>query len=339
MTECHPLRERSDAGERMKAFSLVEPSPAKNLLPVWERLLEEGWEVTVYGHGRGVEILKWEGIETKQLGKPRRRQGLLGYVGFSVDLIRTVRALASERASVVLSSGNTGDARKSLIASRMLGIPSVHLEMDVYNPVEAVRWATRVLVPFSEKWAEVLKRRVGVETKVVSGAPLAQYLADRHLSGRIPGPVPEEYEGRVLVCLGGDITEEGARRLLSDLEDHDPVVVPFRVSPPEGFECVREFVDLPGVMMLADTVVFAGGFGVTIEACVVAKKAVKVSEVHPKHLSHWIAEESGVPVMYLSESSGAEDAVQMARKPRGEWLIRRGRSAVAEIVEEILEVG
>ncbi|WP_457620257.1 hypothetical protein [Methanopyrus sp.] len=323
----------------MKAFSLVEPSPAKNLLPVWERLLEEGWEVAVYGHGRGIEILKWEGIETERLGKPRRKQGLFGYVGFSIDLIRTVRVLASERASVVLSSGNTGDARKSLIASRMLGIPSVHLEMDVYNPVEAVRWATRVLVPFSDKWTEVLERRVGVKAETVSGAPLAQYLADRHLSGRIPGPVPEEYEGRVLVCLGGDITEKGARRLLSDLKDHDPVVVPFRVNPPEGFECVQEFVDLPGVMMLADTVVFAGGFGVTIEACVTAKKAVKVSEVHPEHLSHWIAEESGVPVMYLNEGPGTEDAVQMARKPRGGWLIRRGRSAVAEIVEEIIEVG
>ncbi|WP_456482538.1 hypothetical protein [Methanopyrus sp.] len=323
----------------MKAFSLVEPSPAKNLIPVWERLLEEGWEVAAYGHGRGVEVLKWEGIETESLGKPRRRQGMLGYVGFSIDLIRTVRALASERASVVLSSGNTGDARKSLIAARVLRVPSVHLEMDVYNPVEVIRWATRVLVPFSEDWAEVLERRTGVKARVVSGAPLAQYLADRHLSGYIPGPVPDEYEGRVLVCLGGDITEEGARRLLSDLRDHDPVVVPFRVSPPEGFECVREFVDLPGLMMLADTVVFTGGFGVTIEACVVAKKAVKVSEVHPRHLSHWIAEESGVPVMYLNEGSGAEDAVRMARKPRGKWLVRRGRSAVAEIVDEVIGVG
>ncbi|WP_457614606.1 hypothetical protein [Methanopyrus sp.] len=322
----------------MKVFSLVEPSPAKNLLPVWERLLEEGWEVAVYGHGYGAEVLEWEGIKTERLGKPRRKQGLFGYIGFSIDLIRTMRALASERASVVLSSGNTGDARKSLIASRVLGIPSVHLEMDVYNPVEAVRWATRVLVPFSDRWAEILERRVEVKAETVSGAPLGQYLADRHLSGRIPGPVPEKYEGRVLVCLGGDITEKGARQLLSDLKDYDPVVVPFRVNPPKGFECIQEFVDLPGVMMLADTVVFTGGFGVTIEACVVAKKAVKVSEVHPEHLSHWIAEKSGIPIIYLNGSSGVEDAVQIARKPRGGWIIKRGRNAVAEIVEKIIGI-
>ncbi len=319
-------------GER--AFALVEPSPAKNLLPVLERLEREGWDVRVYGHGRGSEVLRWEGRDARTLGRSRRREGWRGYLGFAVDLTRVLARMARDRPSVVLSSGNTGDARKSLLAAAALRVRSVHVEMDVYNPVEVVRFASEVLVPFSREFARELERRSGARARVIPGPPLAQYLAERHLRGEIPGPVPEECRDRVLVCLGGDVTEEGARRLLRRLSEHDPLVVPFRVGAPPGFDRLRGFVDLPGAMMVADTVVFSGGFGVTIEACVVGNRAVKVWELHPRHLSHWIARESGVPVLSLDEVEET-DPVEVAERPDGRWLVRGGAEAVDRILEAV----
>ncbi len=317
-----------------RAFSLVEPSPAKNLLPVFERLEREGWDVRVYGHGRGAEVLRWEGRDAPTLGRSRRGEGWRGYLGFAVDLARVAARMARDRPSVVLSSGNTGDARKSLLAAAALRVRSVHVEMDVYNPVEAVRFASRVLVPFSREFARRLRRRVRVEPEVIPGPPLAQYLAERHLRGRVPGPVPRECEGRVLVCLGGDVTTRGARRLLERLSEHEPLVVPFRVDAPSWCDRVEGFVDLPGAMMVADVVVFSGGFGVTIEACVVGRRAVKVWERHPRHLSHWIARESGVPVLSLEEAVEV-DPVSVAERPEGGWLVRGGEEAVDRILAEV----
>jgi len=312
---------------------VVEPSPAKNLIPVFEELRSRGHEPLVYGHGKGAEVLRWEGVETRTLGRPRRRSRLAPAL-FALDLTRVLLRELLDGPDVALTSGNTGDARKTLLSSKILGVPSVHVEMDVYNPVEAIKLATIVAVPeqASDPGIE------GPEVTTVAGPPIAAYVADRHLKGKIPGPVPEDVEGRVLVCLGGDVTEEQARRLLHTLEPLNPYVVPFRVDAPPRFDTPDGFIDLPGAMMKAETVVFSGGFGVTVEACLVAGKAVKVSGVHERHFSHEVAEMCGLEVLDVDSIEGPEDVLSGARKPDGGWLIRAGRDAVREITDIVEEI-
>ncbi len=316
-------------------FSVVEPSPAKNLIPVFEELTDRGYEVAVYGHGEGAEVLAWEGIEAPTLGRPRRRSRLAPVL-FALDLTRVLLREILDGPSVAVTSGNTGDARKTLLASKALGIPSLHVEMDVYNPVEAIRFATAVAVPeqapdFDPGGPEVIE---------ISGPPIAAYIADRHLKGRVPGPVPEDVKGRVLVCLGGDVTEDQALGLLEALRPVDPYVVPFRVEAPPGFDRPDTFIDLPGAMMEAKAVIFAGGFGVTVEACLVARKAVKVSGVHDRHFSHEVAKACGIRVLNVEEVNDPEDVLAECSEPDGGWLIRAGRDAVGEVsdaVEELLQ--
>ena len=58
--------------------------------------------------------------------------------------------MSKSNVDLVITCGNAGDVRKALSASKLLGIHRLHVEQDIYNPIEMVAFANIVTAPSDE---------------------------------------------------------------------------------------------------------------------------------------------------------------------------------------------
>lgn len=57
----------------------------------------------------------------------------------------------------MLTCGNAGDVRKGIISANILHIPVLHIEQDIYNPIEMIAFADIITAP-SKDYKEYLER-------------------------------------------------------------------------------------------------------------------------------------------------------------------------------------
>ena len=77
---------------------------------------------------------------------------------------------------LVITCGNSGDVRKGILAAKKLDIPVLHMEQDIYNPIEMIAYANLITVP-NNVAQKNLKKMYGIKnTFNIRGYPQAEYV-------------------------------------------------------------------------------------------------------------------------------------------------------------------
>jgi UDP-N-acetylglucosamine:LPS N-acetylglucosamine transferase len=242
---------------KKKEFKIAiacEFAPAKSLIPIIERLKELesynelNWRKTnviALSHGEGTEqILKSHVDEIYSIGKgrgggeSRKNNFKLSYLIFK-DILKAVMALRGKNIDLLISCGNAGDVRKAIAAANFLGIPILHIEQDIYNPIELISFANIITTP-SKKYEDYLKSSYGLKNvKNIGGYPMASYVHDYIANGylKTKNEVFKEckidetdFSDFILFVLGGDLKENDLNDLILAIQKIDfPVVIaPYR---------------------------------------------------------------------------------------------------------------
>ncbi|WP_238337911.1 hypothetical protein [Methanothermobacter sp. THM-1] len=309
----------------------AELAPAKNFHPFMERYEHE---YHCLCHGSGVrEVLGGLCSSFHDMGTGRSRSGRAPEIAYLVarDIVRTWRAMGRIDPDLVLTCGNAGDVRKAISASLLRGRGVLHIEQDIYNPIEMIAFADIITAPSGE-YRDYLEEEYLLENvEVIGGYPHALHVRDLGLTHRGGGDF-------ILLVLGGDLKGEdipGVMGMVGAL-NRKVVVVPFRFSSDyvrglAGSRDVRVlagFVDLPSLMRDADLMIYGAGMGVTIEAAVMGVPSIKLRGFHRRHASVDLAESVGIPV------AGADDLpfiVDDLKPPRSGGLVKKAERAVDNI--------
>jgi len=158
----------------LKSFTIAiacELAPAKTLIPIIKRLKELESEKSLnwnkskiigLTHGTGVKELInpycdeiYSIGEGRRAGKVKRTNISLGYL-IAKDIFKAIKALRGKSVDLLITCGNAGDVRKSIIAANLLKIPIIHIEQDIYNPIEVIAFSNLITIP-SEKYKDFLK--------------------------------------------------------------------------------------------------------------------------------------------------------------------------------------
>ena len=174
-----------------------EITPAKTIIPVVKKLrnLDEEDKLNfkidkIIGlyHGESAKtFLEPYCDELLSIGEGRRgarnSTPKLAYL-ISRDILKAFNALRGRKIDLLITAGNAGDVRKSIIAANLLGIPILHIEQDIYNPIEVISQANIVTVP-SEKYESLVKEKYQLRNVVnIKGYPMAKYVED-YLDGNL----------------------------------------------------------------------------------------------------------------------------------------------------------
>ena len=231
-----------------------ELAPAKTIIPIIEKLKELeshdklSWRKTNFIaliHGEGTEqILKSHVNETYPIGKGRssgktKKNNLeLAYLIFK-DILKAIKALKGKNIDLLISCGNAGDVRKSIAAANFLKIPVLHIEQDIYNPIELISFANIITVP-SKKYEDYLKNSYGLKNvKNIGGYPMASYVHDYVANGNLKTKDEifkecqidkNHFDDFILFVLGGDFKERDLNNLILAIQriDSPIVIAPYR---------------------------------------------------------------------------------------------------------------
>ncbi|MGL4669588.1 MAG: hypothetical protein ACRCVG_03175 [Methanobacteriaceae archaeon] len=172
----------------MKIAIAAEIVPAKTMVPVIKRLKEqteaisEELEIISLVHGNGArEILEPYSSEIHSIGQGRRSDGRkrnpieLTYLILK-DIAKATNSIRGKGVDILITSGNAGDVRKGLAAANILGIPTIHLEQDIYNPIELISHANLVATT-SSHYVEYLANNYNINNpQNINGYPMATYI-------------------------------------------------------------------------------------------------------------------------------------------------------------------
>ncbi|AAB85937.1 conserved protein [Methanothermobacter thermautotrophicus str. Delta H] len=308
-------------------------APAKTFHPLME---DTEHDYHCLCHGDGVrEILDGLCSRFYSMGAGRSRSGRAVEVGALVlrDIMRTWRHLGVIEPDMVLTCGNAGDVRKAIAASRLRGIGVLHVEQDIYNPIEMIAFADIVTAP-SGRYRDYLEDQYLLENvEVIGGYPHALYVSRL----QIVDPGIRDY---TLLVLGGDLRRRDIPEVISGVEalDRRVLVVPFRFSPDYvrsfvksgNVEVLEGFVDLPSLMSAADLMVYGAGMGITIEAAVLGVPSIKIKGFHGRHASVDLAGEVGIPV---ADAGDLRDVVDDVRPPAASDIVRNAEAALSKLSE------
>ena len=172
----------------MNIAVVAETAPAKSLIPVIEKLDDNIISLT---HSEGaMKLLSPYSSDILSIGEGRRNTTVkrsdltIGRLVLK-DTYRTYNALKHRDVDLVLTCGNAGDVRKGISAAKQLGIPKIHMEQDIYNPIEMIAYADLITVPNSSA-QKALKKMYGIYNTVnIKGYPQAEYVS------RVPIMEPE----------------------------------------------------------------------------------------------------------------------------------------------------
>ncbi|MDR3223296.1 MAG: hypothetical protein LBT66_06160 [Methanobrevibacter sp.] len=315
----------------MKIAIAAELTPAKTLIPIIKEMnvLEKkgklNWnesEIIALTHGTGAEeLLKPFCDEIYNIGTGRRvsmeKKGKLklGYL-IAKDSLKAIKALIGKNVDLLITCGNAGDVRKSIFAANILRIPILHIEQDIYNPIELISFANTITVP-SKNYENCLKEQYLLKSvHNIEGYPMAKYVKDYIDEGKIKtlDEVKNLYfhdsiDEYILLVLGGDIKKGEIPKIIETLENLDVTIAiaPYRfnkeyikkLSSSNNIKVLDNYVDLLSLMKHSIATIYGAGMGITIEIGVLGIPAIKIAGFHSAHGSVDLAKTLNIPIVKI----------------------------------------
>lgn len=343
-----------------------ELAPAKTLIPIIKRLKElekDGklnWDKSkIIGltHGSGVqELIKHYCDETYSIGEGRgagkvKRNNIELTCLIAKDSFKALSALSGKGIDLLITCGNAGDVRKSITAAKLLRIPVIHIEQDIYNPIETIAYSNLITVP-EEKYKDFLKETYSIEGESIQnihGYPMASYVDDFIANGSL---IPKEeiikkygVSNFILVVLGGDLKTSDLKDLVVAIEkaDYPTLIAPYRFKKEliedmvnsSKVKVLNEFVDLLSLMKSAQVMIYGAGMGMTIEAGVLEVPSIKIAGFHRNHGSVDLANELNIPILEIDQLGEFLSDFDNINKPNGKKLLENSQIAIEKVVEII----
>jgi UDP-N-acetylglucosamine:LPS N-acetylglucosamine transferase len=311
----------------------AELAPAKTLIPVIEKLLfleDQGnlnWKHTkiigLYHGSSSKKLLESISEECYYIGQGRgsnqkKNSNLKLFSLIFRDFFRAFNAMKGKNIDLLITCGNAGDVRKSILAANFLNIPVLHIEQDIYNPIELISHANLVTVP-SEKYVSYLMDNYGLKNVVnIAGYPMVSYVYDSIESNQLISKqtILDEYgfvDDYLLLVLGGDLRDDELGNLIKVIEDLDinTLIAPYRFDKSFVKDLVvsskvivlDNYVNLFDYMNSAKFLIYAAGMGMTIEAGVFGIPSIKIEGFHKVHGSVDLANDLNIPVVPISKIS------------------------------------
>lgn len=344
---------------RTLAFA-CELTPAKTVIPVIKciRELEKrgqlNWKHTrIIGlyHGEGSkELIEPYCDQVFYIGQARKANSSdkgklnLSYLIIK-DIFKAVKAMMGEQIDLLITCGNAGDVRKSISAAKLLRTPVLHIEQDIYNPIEIISQSNLITVPSSD-YELYLKIQYDLKNVInIGGYPMAKYVEDQILTSNLLSKekIKEEFgfSHYILVLLGGDlkITDLNDLIPLIDGFDYPTLIAPYRfdkdyvqsLSHSPKVKILDNHVDTISLTYSADALIYGAGMGMTIEAGVLRVPSVKIYGYHPFHSSINLAKELNIPIVNIWD---IPKALRKLYPPSGD-LVENGQLAVYNLVNII----
>ncbi|AMK16221.1 glycosyltransferase family protein [Methanobrevibacter olleyae] len=305
-----------------------EITPSKTIIPIIERLRELEREdklhfklnkiIGLYHGESSKAFLEPYCDEVYSIGEGRKGSKnsttKLIYL-ISKDILKSFNALKGQNIDLLITAGNAGDVRKAIVAANLLKIPILHIEQDIYNPIEVISQANLVTVPSSE-YKEYLEKNYKLKNVInINGYPMAKYV-DNHIKEgnlRDKDEIYGEYGLKefVLVVIGGDLKDDDIESLIRSIEELNlnALIAPYRfdrnmvqdlvLSP--NIKVLPQYVDLSSFINAASHLIYAAGMGMTIEAGVFNIPSLKIEGFHTVHGSVDLAKELNIPIVKIDE--------------------------------------
>ncbi|WP_407413668.1 hypothetical protein [Methanobrevibacter sp.] len=327
----------------MNIAVVAETAPAKALIPIIENIDTNILSLT---HSEGaMELLGPYSNEILSIGEGRRsttkkRSNFTIAKLVLKDTFHTYNALKKRDIDLTLTCGNAGDVRKGITASKKLNIPKLHIEQDIYNPIEMIAYADLITVPNKVAMKQLKEMYDITNTVNINGYPLAEYVS------RVPileqEKVYEQYkrDDFYVLFLGGDTRASDIPEIIREVEKIDKTifVIPFRfetstITPhitKDNIHVIEGYVDLISLMNASQGVIYCAGMGVTIEVGALEVPSVKILGFHTQHASNDLAQDLGINV---ASAHDINHAVSRMKKPQGKRLIKNGCKASLKVAE------
>ena len=327
----------------MNISIIAETAPAKSLIPIIEKINANILSLT---HSEGaMKLLSPYSNEIFSIGEGRRNT-TKKRSNFTIaklvlkDTIRTYNTLKKHPTDLTITCGNAGDVRKGIGASKKLNIPKLHIEQDIYNPIEMIAYADLITVP-NKVAMKQLKNMYNITNTVnIKGYPQAEYVS------RFPILEPEkiyeqyQHDDFYVLILGGDTRASDIPEIIKEVEKiaKTILVIPFRfetstITPhitKNNIIVVEGYVDLISLMNASQGVIYCAGMGVTIEVGTLGVPAVKILGFHKQHASNDLSQDLGINVVSTHEIN---NAISRMKKPQGKRLIKNGCKASLKVAE------
>lgn len=329
----------------MRIAVIAEMAPAKAFIPIIKELDAEIIGLT---HGHGVKELLGQycsevhsiGQSRGQTAKKRSNSKIASLV--IEDIWRVIRSLKGKDIDLLLTCGNAGDVRKGITASKILKIPDLHIEQDIYNPIEMIAFSNLITVP-SELYKNYVVEKYGLNNvHVIGGYPMASYVNDMSIEDSNNIKTRYGVDEFVVLVFGGDVKSEDIPRIINQAEklDENILIIPFRFSSDfvkkfissSKLKVLDGYIELPSLISASSYMIYAAGMGLTIEAGVLEVPSIKIAGFHRKHSSVDLARELGIQVIEIDDIS---NSVNNLKVPKGEWLIKNGKKSVLNVLDLI----
>ncbi|MBC7100695.1 MAG: hypothetical protein H5T40_03600 [Methanobacteriales archaeon] len=323
----------------MKVAIAAELAPAKTFIPLMENF---NAKFIALSHGRGVkELLEPYCQSIYPIGESRRSNGnkILIAVRILSDIKKAFKALKENKPEILLTCGNAGDVRKSIAAAKLLRIPVLHIEQDIYNPIEMIAFANLVTAPSAE-YKEYLETNYHLKNvENIGGYPHALYVKNLKLED--PKAVKEKYNLHefILAVLGGDLKTHDIPPLIKTLESlkEDVLLAPFRFDrkliekniTSKKIHILEGFVDLPSLMKASKAMIYAAGMGVTIEAGVLRVPSIKIAGFHRQHASIDLCEKIGIPIAKIED---IDHLIHDLKPPDSTYLLSTAKESIEKLI-------
>lgn len=327
----------------MNLAVVAETAPAKTLIPIIEKVDADVLSLT---HSEGaMELLSPYSTEILSIGQGRRSTAQKRS-NFTIarlvmgDTARTYKALKNRNIDLLLTCGNAGDVRKGIAASKKLKIPKIHIEQDIYNPIEMIAYADLITVPDRNARKQLRQMYDITNTVNIKGYPQAEFVS------RVPIMDAEKIYGHYnfddfyILFFGGDTRVSDIPQIIKEVEKLDKIVliIPYRfetstITPyitSKNLYVVEGYVDLISLMNASQGVIYCAGMGVTIEAGALGVPAVKILGFHTQHASNDLARTLGISVVSAYD---IEYAVSRMKKTNGKRLVKNGCRASLKVAE------
>jgi hypothetical protein len=146
----------------------------------------------------------------------------------------------------------------------------------------------------------------------------------------------------ILVVLGGDLRSKDLPKLINVIEglNLNALIAPYRfdknlveslVNSP-NVNVLDNYVDLFSYINGADTLIYAAGMGMTIEAGVFEVPSIKIEGFHKVHGSVDLAKELNIPIVPISEISNV--ITDLSSPNKGDFL-KNSQVAIDNLVSII----
>ena len=250
---------------------------------------------------------------------------------------------------LLITAGNAGDVRKSILAANFLHIPVIHIEQDIYNPIEIISHANLVTVP-SEKYVSYLKNHYNLSNVInIGGYPMVSYVIDsiknhkniskEQILSENGLKLTDDY---ILLVLGGDLRDNDLERLIRVCESLNYLIIiaPYRFDKhlveslvnSSNINVLDNYVDLYNYLSNAKILIYAAGMGMTIEAGIFEIPSIKIKGFHKDHASVDLANDLNIPIVDIDDIS---HVINHLSKSNSKDLIENSQIAIDNLIDII----